>query len=112
MKKKMIETTWEVWTYDVWGNAEDGYEVNDRSCMDRNYPMTIEVTVNNKGTDREFVSAYPTNAQIRKALNLTGIALDLDGDDMTIYVNRERDDYPIGELHCTSHKSLSPIREA
>lgn len=24
-----IKTTWELRTYDVWGNAKDGYEVND-----------------------------------------------------------------------------------
>ena len=24
-------TTWDVWTLDVWGNAADGWDVNDRS---------------------------------------------------------------------------------
>lgn len=32
-------------------------------------------------------------------------------DDITIYVNRERDGYPIGELQCVSHSALSPIKE-
>ena len=110
-KKETIETTWELWTYDVWGNARDGYEVNDRSCFDRGFPMTLTVEVNNPGTDLEFKSAYPTKAQIRNAFDLTNIALDLGGDDRSIYVNRARDGYPLGEMFCISHESLSPIRE-
>lgn len=108
---KTIETTWEVWTYDVWGNAKDGYDVNDRSCYDREYPMTLKVQVNNPETELEFLSAYPTDKQIREALGVGKVRLDFDGDDLTIYVNRESDGYPLGELHCTSHEALSPIRE-
>ena len=110
MKKATINTAWEVRTYDVWGNATDGHEVNDSFVVTQNYPLTIEVTVNNKGTDLEFLSAYPTDNQIRKALDLRSIQLDLEGDDLTIYVNRASNGYPLGELHCISHESLSPIR--
>ena len=34
------------------------------------------------------------------------------GDDVNIYVNRERDGYQIGEMRCVSHSSLSPICKA
>ena len=27
----MLTKTYRVWSYDVWGNDEDGYSVNDRS---------------------------------------------------------------------------------
>jgi hypothetical protein len=111
METKTIETTWELWSYDVWGNARDGYEVNDRSCFDRDYPMTLKVETANPDSSQAFDFSYPTDKQIRKALELTKVQLDIDGDDMTIYVNRSRDGYPLGELHCTSHASLSPIRE-
>lgn len=106
---KTIETTWEVWTYDVWGNSHDGYDVNDRSCLDREYPMTIKIETANPGTRHEFKFAYPSDKQIQEALGLKRIKLDLDGDDITIYVNHASTGYPCGELHCTSHKSLSPI---
>jgi len=106
---KTIETTWELWSYDVWGNGKDGFEVNDRSCFDREYPMILKVTVNNPGTAQEFLSAYPSDKQIRQALGLSRLRLDLDGDDLVIYVNSSVG-YPLGELHCTSHKSLSPIK--
>lgn len=109
--KETIETTWEVWTYDVWGNAHDGYEVNDRYCHCREHPITLKVTRNNAGLSSEFLSAYPTDKQIRKALDIKPrVQLDLDGDDMTIYVRHASTGYPLGELTCTSHVSLSPIK--
>lgn len=111
MKKETIETVWEIRTYDVWGNAKDGYDVNDAFVADHNYPITLTVKVNNIGTVGEFKSAFPSNRQIRKALDLTGIKIDTYGDDLIIYVNRSRDSYPLGELYCISHKSLSPIKE-
>jgi len=110
MKKKTIKTSWKIRTYDVWGNERDGYDVNDSYVVDRNYPLTLAVTVNNQGTAQEFLSAYPTDRQIRKALDLRSIQLDLEGDDLIIYVNRSSNGYPCGELHCVSHESLSPIR--
>jgi hypothetical protein len=105
-----ITTEWQVWTYEVWGNAKDGYEVNDRRCQDRHYELELEVQVNNPGTEREFKSAFPVDAQLKKVFGVKG-KIETDGDDMTIYVSRARDGYPIGELLCVSHESLSPIRE-
>lgn len=111
MKKETIETIWELRTYDVWGNEKDGYDVNDTFIVDRNYPLTLEVKTYNIGTPNEFKSAYPTDKQIRKALDLRSYKLDLQGDDLTIYVERARDNYPVGQMYCVSHESLSPIRE-
>jgi hypothetical protein len=110
MKKQTINTVWEIRTYDVWGNSKDGYDVNDTYIVDRDYPLALDVTINNKGTAQEFLSASPTDRQIRKALDLRSIQIDLEGDDLTIYVNRSSNGYPLGELHCVSHESLSPIR--
>lgn len=106
---KRITTTWEIATYDVWGNARDGYDVND---VYRQGSVTLVLTVEkfNEGTPQEFESASPTDRQLRRVFGLGRIQLDTDGDDLAIYVNRARDGYPIGELRCTSHKSLSPIQ--
>lgn len=106
-----IETTWECWTYDVVGNARDGYEVNDRSCFARNYELRLQPETHNIGTPQEFVSAHPADTQIRAVFGVR-CRITTDGDDMTVYVERDRDGYPIGEMHCTSHESLSPIRAA
>jgi len=111
MPRKYVNTVWQCKEYDVWGNAKDGYEVND---VTRSWEveLRIPVTVNNAGTPQEFESAFPTDAQIREALGLRRIKLDLDGDDLNIYVNHATDGYPCGELYCTSHESLSPVRSA
>ena len=104
-----VETTWELRTYDVWGNAKDGFEVNDtRSAGEVSIRCRVEV--NNAGTPQEFLSAFPSDSQIRRALSLRRFKIETDGDDLTIYVNRARDGYPCGEMYCTSHESLSPIR--
>jgi hypothetical protein len=107
-KPQYIETTWELRTYDVWGNSKDGYEVND-SYRAGEAPIRCKIEVNNAGLPGEFLSAYPSDSQIRRALGLRRFALELDGDDLTIYVNRAKDGYLLGELFCTSHESLSPI---
>ena len=109
-KTARVTTVWELRSYDVWGNAKDGYEVNDTSVFDREYQLDIPIEVNNAGKPGEFLSAYPTDRQIRAAFGVR-CQIDLDGDDTTIYINRRRDSYPIGEMHCTSHASLSPVRK-
>ncbi len=107
--KQTVKTEWEVATYDVWGNDRDGFDVND-VYRRGSETLVLEVNTYNVGTASEFVSASPTDRQIRRVFGLGRIQLDTDGDDLTIYVNRARDGYPIGELHCVSHESLSPIR--
>lgn len=104
-----IKTLWEIRTYDVIGNAKDGYEVNDV------YPhgkveLYIPVYRWNVGTSAEFKSAHPSDKKIRSVFGVS-CRIDTDGDDITIYVNRRRDGYPIGEMYCVSHSSLSPIRK-
>lgn len=104
-----ITTAWEVWTYDVWGNARDGYDVNDRRCHDRAHALTLTIDTHNPGKPGEFRAAYPTDKQIRAVFGVR-CQIETDGDDMAIYVRRVRDGYPIGELINVSHASLSPIR--
>lgn len=104
-----VPTTWELRTYDVCGNAKDGYEVND------NYSAgTVELRIpqirHNIGIPAEFVSAYPTDRQIKLAFGVN-CRIETDGDDLFITVNRTRDGYPLGEMRCTSHASLSPVRK-
>jgi hypothetical protein len=104
-----LPTTWELRTYDVWGNAKDGYEVND--CYSAGtVELRIPQTRYNVGTPQEFIGAYPTDRQIKLAFGVT-CRIETDGDDLFITVNRLRDNCPVGEMHCTSHVSLSPVRK-
>lgn len=105
-----VKTTWELRTYDVWGNAKDGYEVND-SYSSGTVTFYAAQTKHNVGTPYEFVSAALTNRQIKQAFSVN-CRIDVDGDDIHYYVNRQRDGYPLGEMECTSHKSLSPVRRS
>ncbi len=105
---KTILTRWNVRTYDVWGNASDGYEVND-TYGHGEVEIRSKVETCNAGTPHEFITASPSDHAIKKVFGV-GCRIDTDGDDLHITVNRSRDSYPIGELVCTSHASLSPIR--
>lgn len=109
-KLAKIDTIWDLRTYDVWGNAKEGYEVNDSSIHSEDVHILLEVKTYNAGLPGEFKSAYPTDSQIRKAFGFTTFRMDLTGDDTTIYINAAVDSMPMGEMHCTSHESLSPIR--
>mgnify|MGYP006935512364 CR=1 FL=1 len=104
-----LATVWSVRTYDVWGNARDGWDVNDVWNAGE-VEMRIPQTRYNIGMEGEFVSASPTNRQIKRALGVR-CRIETDSDDVYIAVNRARDGYPLGELQCESHASLSPVRK-
>lgn len=108
---KTVKTVWEVWAYDVWGNAEDGYSVNNRFCVNRAFEAEAIVKVYNAGTPQQFESAELSDDTIRAALGIKGEFTDSVGDDTHYYPESEDDGYPLGELFCVSHSSLSPIRE-
>lgn len=103
-----IKTTWDVRTFDVWGNAKDGYDVNDVYSQSETDIM-CEVETFNAGQPGEFQGAYPSDYAIRRVFGV-GCKIETDGDDIHIAVSRARDGYPIGSLDCVSHASLSPIR--
>ena len=105
-----LPTVWTLRTYDVWGNAKDGYEVNN--CYDAGtIELRIPQTRFNAGTPQEFIGAFPTDRQIKRAFGVS-CRIETSGDDTMVYVDRIRDSYPIGEMHCQSHESLSPVRKA
>lgn len=106
---KTVQTTWNKRTYDVWGNKKDGYEVNDTRGHG-SIDIRCKVKTHNTGTPQEFQSAGPSDFQLRQAFGVH-CKIETDGDDLAIYVKRKSDWYPIGELLCESHDSLSPIRE-
>lgn len=107
-----VKTTWKVNFYDVWGNEEGEYEVNDVSYSS---VMTLDLSRRryNAGLPTQFYAAFPTDAQIKNCLNVYPSDLEIEvlGDDTHIYVNSALDGYPLGEMICLSHDSLSPIRK-
>lgn len=107
-KQKTVKTVWEVWGFDVWGNKDDGYTVNNRFCIDRERVLTLRIKTVNQGTKREFDYVEISDNMLKEIFGVS-CKISVDGDDVNYYVSRESDDYPLGELSCQSHSSLSPI---
>jgi hypothetical protein len=82
--------TIEIWTYDVWGNEEDGYEVNDRSKVDT---IETDLTELTDAKIKELISDY--------FLDPENIDTDGYGDEKHVYLvfnDDEHSDYPLGEI--------------
>src|ERR1700685_2192710 len=67
-RAQYINTVWEIASYDVWGNARDGYEVNNVFRQSEPVEIRCKVETFNAGTPQEFMGAYPSDSQIRMAL--------------------------------------------
>jgi len=81
----------EVWTYDVWGNEEDGYEVNDRSKISE---YETDLTELSDKDIKEIIAEQFFEPET--------ICDDGNGDDQHIYLvlnDKEHSDYPLGEIY-------------
>jgi len=90
--------TWDVWAYVV--SADDaGYKISARNRRDT---VTLEAPIAryHAGTPQQYDGAYPTDEQIRDALDLAdGTPIVTNGDEMTIFADAQADAYPFGELN-------------
>jgi len=87
-----------LWTYDVWGNDEDGYTVNDR-CKQGVLIVPTKREVHNAGTPDEFVTENPTDRQLCDAIDRPKSKTEWEGEsDYTLYATNPRNGYPICEL--------------
>lgn len=78
---------WTVWSYDTWGNDQEGYTVNDRS-----EEGTIELP--GEPTDADIMTAIEPYFDISRVTIDNGIS-----DDTVIEIVLEEDDgYPVGQL--------------
>lgn len=111
-----VQTSWQLITYEVWGNAKDGFDVNDSHTIDRDYRLTLPIRLVNPGATNVFQTATPSMRDIRKAFGWSGGKLDISGgDDVTIEINLARNGKPLGEMRLNDDKpdhavSLSPIK--
>jgi hypothetical protein len=99
-RPKHMTRVYKLYTYDVWGNRKDGYNVNDL------YPqgeikIKCDLIVFNEGTPTEFFDYDPTDLQLSLAVGIKRKyrPLKWDGEsDYTLTAERERDAYPVCEL--------------
>lgn len=82
----------EVYTYDVWGNARDGYEVNDRYRFGTYSHVDALVARDDKLLTRflKEIGFLKKGVQTR--------SLEFDGDDTFVYVTAVKDGYPLCEV--------------
>ena len=106
-----METTktvkYDVWSLDVWGNTDEGYSINDRSCFSRDVEFPTTHNIYNEGTKQEFSDDWPTNKQIIDTLKEIGFLsddadvsnIDIDGNyEYSLYLEDSTDGYPICQL--------------
>ena len=55
-----MSTTHTIWSYDVWGNENDGWEVNDRCALDR----ALELTTTNSTEERTILDAIEAGPDV------------------------------------------------
>jgi len=79
-----------VWSYDVWGNEKDGFDVNDRSCFARDIDCPEKIL----GSDRELLKWLKDIGFIVKGIRLA--SLRFDGDDTSIVIEQANNGYPFG----------------
>lgn len=72
----------EFWTYDVWGNRREGYEVNDRR-QHGTVAIRCKLETFNIGTPHEFTTYNPSDRQLSRAVN--GMGLSWEGQDGAYY---------------------------
>lgn len=82
MAKSVQGKLFQAWTYDLWGNDQDGYEVNDRF---KNEEVFIPNTVL-EGTNRDFLEYLAKIGTIRLTETLKVEDIDIQGEsDYTLY---------------------------
>lgn len=78
--------------FDVWGNAEDGWEVNNLTTVED------DIVITEDATDEEIIDLLERIGYLTEEANRNE-AVYLDSqDDMIIEIIAEEDDYPIGRL--------------
>ena len=101
----MKNISYELWFYDVWGNEEDGFSVNDRYCVDREFIVPTMPKTYNRGRPGQFTDFVPSDKEVLMALIRPGelkesalkSGVGIDGDGEHIYLTEENG-YPLCEL--------------
>lgn len=93
----MNKQIWQVWSLDVWGNGDEGYEVNDRRRVGK-IELPIDFTNHDIATALSHVGLVSPR--------VTGNDIDTDGDDTIIFVNHAILNYPIFQLEVIEENEI------
>jgi len=111
----------EVWEYDVWGNARDGFQVNDSYCLSRKAEIPATLTLSNVPTfpgAKDDFRAFPADGSFSAEIGLF-FELDKramrqwikgkdngDGDDLHYYFENPHNGKPMGEILVVGWKAF------
>ena len=101
----MKNNSYGLWCYDVLGNEEDGFSVNDRRCANRDFIVPTMPKTYNRGKPGQFTDFCPSNKEVLAALVDAGeiqetpflANINIDGDGENIYLTEENG-FPLCEL--------------
>ncbi len=106
----------ELWYYDVWGNARDGFEVNDRSRHPRDLQLVATMHVSNapscpgasdnwrtipRSNSCELKSVFTfeiSDTDIAHAIGARLKQLEIESDGLTYEISQRSNSRPIGQL--------------
>ena len=89
-----------LYTYDVWGNARDGFEVNDRFLDTRGIEIPEKIV---RSPNKALIQELKRQGFIKKRLHASSLEIEGEGD-FTLYFNDVRQKVgfkPVMELVCT-----------
>ena len=90
----MKNNRYSLWFYDVWGNEEDGFSVNDSYCVNWDFIVPTMPKTYNKGKPGQFTDFIPSDKEVLSALVEAGelnpsvltADITIDGDGENIYL--------------------------
>jgi hypothetical protein len=89
-KDKKINV-WDIYSYDVWGNSRDGYEVNDT------FKSGYEIELPEDYSDVQLLKAMKDSGFIKKTVKLSQLSIDGDGESY-INIDEAKNGRPFCEL--------------
>jgi len=111
----MKNNSYEFWFYDVWGNEEAGFSVNDRRCANRDFVIPTMPKTYNRGRPGQFTDFVPSDKELLTALVKAGElretalcpdAVSIDGDGENLYLTEENG-CPLCELLLNKEDTIS-----
>jgi len=79
------------WAYDVWGNEEDGWEVNNKARV-----YTFDNVDEIPEIDEELLGLFILSGVLSEDATLDMV--EFDGDDMVAYATDVDSGFPLGEI--------------
>jgi len=84
-----------LYTYDVWGNSKEGFDVNN-VFQQGEISIRCRRKVYNEGTPHEFAAYDPTDLQLSRAVGIKGV--EWDGETEYTLIATSKNGRPLCEL--------------